>query len=80
MGEIESRKDRLVKDGSAEICPAKRIVKIYHSLADMEMDNNRETFADDNLQSKLYGDNRVKPGDLCVLEEGDEKKMFVVVK
>lgn len=77
MGEIESRKDRLVKDGSAEICPAKRIVKIYHSLADLEMDNNRETFADDNLQSKLYGDNRVKPGDLCVLEEGDDKKMFV---
>ena len=41
------------------------------------MDSNRETFADDNLQSKLYGDNRVKPGDLCVLEEGDDKKMFV---
>ena len=77
MSEINSRKDRLVKDGSAETCPAKRIVKIYHSSADMEVDNNRETFADENLESKLHGDNRVKPGDLCVLEEGDEKKMFV---
>ena len=77
MSEIESRKNQIIKDGSAEICPAKRIVKIYHSQADMEMDNNHEIFADSNLQSKLLGDNRVKPGDLCVLEEGDDKKMFV---
>jgi hypothetical protein len=77
MGEIESRKDLLIKDGSAGMCPSKRIVKIYHSNEDMEMDNNRETFADSNLESKLQSDNKVKPGDLCVLDENGEKKMFV---
>ena len=75
--EIEMRKDRIIQDSSQELCPGKRIVKIYHSTADMENDNNIEVTADDNLKTKLSGDNKVKPGDLCVLKENGESKMFV---
>ena len=76
---IESRKTEIVDNKSRSICPEKRLVKIYHSNADLEADNGKTILPDENLKSNLLDGEaeKVKVGSYCVLNENNEKRLFV---
>ena len=72
---IESRKTEIVDNKSRSICPEKRLVKIYHSNADLEADNGKTILPDENLKSNLLDGEaeKVKVGSYCALNENNEK-------
>ena len=74
---IEQRKGEIIKEQSSEKCPSKKLVKIYNSTRDLESDNGKEVEVDENLETKLPGGKMVKIGDLCVLDENGEKRVFI---
>jgi hypothetical protein len=77
--EIEKRKSEIIEQKSKGLCPDKRLVKIYHRNSDLEADNGKVVYPDENLRSNLLDKDidKVNVGSYCVLAENNEKRLFV---
>jgi len=57
-------------------CPDKRLVKTYHSIIDLENENNKDIAIDDDKLAVGDNSNIVKLGMFCILEDTVSRKLF----
>lgn len=69
-GMIEQKRQDYLRSNAPK-CPDYRLVKVYHSLEDLENDNNKQIPVDKD--KVIYGSktNIVQPGDFCLLKISD---------